>query len=201
VGATQINKEMQLACVRAIADLVFNTEKGLVAVETSEVLSAAYGGQQLHFGPGYIIPKPFDPRLITVIPPAVAKAAMETGVARRPLKDIEAYKESLRQYMSRSAHLMKAIFNYAKNDPRRIIYTEGEDRRILRAIEVLIDEGCARPILVGRPKVINNPVYTFVQMWILKSLTQRVMPTTILNWPKNITTSWVAKASGRRKRK
>ncbi len=158
VGATQINREMRLACVRAIADLVFTTEKGLAAVETSEVLSAAYGGQQLHFGPGYIIPKPFDPRLITVIPPAVAKAAMETGVAKRPLKDIEAYKESLRQHMFRSAHLMKAIFNYAKNDPRRIIYTEGEDRRILRAIEVLIDEGCARPILVGRPKVIKDSI-------------------------------------------
>lgn len=158
VGATQINKEMCLAAVQAIADLVITTDKGLAAAEASEVLEVAYGGQQLQFGPGYIIPKPFDPRLITAIPPAVAKAAMDTGVARRPIKDLEAYKETLGQYMFRSAHIMKAIFNQAKSDPRRVIYSEGEDRRILRAVEVLIDEGCGRPIVVGRPKVIRDNI-------------------------------------------
>jgi malate dehydrogenase (oxaloacetate-decarboxylating)(NADP+) len=158
VGATQINKEMCLAAVQALADLVITTDKGLAAAEASEVLEVAYGGQQLQFGPGYIIPKPFDPRLITAIPPAVAKAAMDTGVARRPLKDLEAYKETLGQYMFRSAHIMKAIFNQAKSDPRRVIYSEGEDRRILRAVEVLIDEGCGRPIVVGRPKIIRDNI-------------------------------------------
>jgi malate dehydrogenase (oxaloacetate-decarboxylating)(NADP+) len=158
VGATQINKEMCLAAVQAIADLVITTDKGLAAAEASEVLDVAYGGQQLQFGPGYIIPKPFDPRLMTAIPPAVAKAAMDTGVARRPIKDLEAYKETLGQYMFRSAHIMKAIFNQAKSDPRRVIYSEGEDRRILRAVEVLIDEGCGRPIVVGRPKIIRDNI-------------------------------------------
>lgn len=158
VGATQINKAMRLAGVRALANLITTTDTGLAAVEASEVLDAAYGGQQLTFGPDYIIPKPFDPRLITAIPPAIAKAAMDSGVARRPIKDFEVYKESLAQYMFRSAHIMKAIFNRAKHDPRRIIYPEGEDRRILRAVEVLIDENCVKPIIVGRHKIVRERI-------------------------------------------
>ncbi|OQY55826.1 MAG: NADP-dependent malic enzyme [Candidatus Parabeggiatoa sp. nov. 2] len=156
VGATQINKDMHLACVRAIADLVTTTESNLATAGASEVLDRAYGGEELNFGPEYIIPKPFDPRLITAIPPAVAKAAMESGVATRPLKDFEAYHQWLSQYMFRSAHVMKNVFSRAKENPQRIIFSEGEDRRVLRAVQVLIDEGCAHPIVVGRHKVISQ---------------------------------------------
>lgn len=159
VGATQINKKMQLACVHAIANLVIRPDTGgISAADASEVLDRAYSGQDLHFGSDYIIPKPFDPRLVLVIPPAVAKAAMDTGVARRPIKDFEAYKESLSQYMSRSAHVMKNIFNRAKESVQRIIYPEGEDRRILRAIQVLIDEKSVHPIVIGRHKIVRERI-------------------------------------------
>ncbi len=158
VGATQINKEMRLACVQAMADLVTTTKTDLASAGASEVLDSAYGGQELNFGPDYIIPKPFDPRLITVIPPAVAKAAMDSGVATRPIKDFEAYNGWLAQFMFRSANVMKGIFNRAKENPQRIIYSEGEDRRVLRAIQVLIDEECAHPIVVGRHKIVSQRI-------------------------------------------
>jgi malate dehydrogenase (oxaloacetate-decarboxylating)(NADP+) len=158
VGARQINKEMHLACVRAIADLVTTTESNLAAASASEVLDQAYAGEDLHFGPEYIIPKPFDPRLITVIPPAVAKAAIDSGVATRPLKDFEAYHEWLSQYMHRSLNVMKSVFSRAKEYPQRIIYSEGEDRRVLRAVQVLIDEGGAPPIIVGRHKIVSQRI-------------------------------------------
>jgi len=158
VGATQINKDMRLACVRAIADLVQTTETRLETADASEVLSTAYGGQELHFGPDYIIPKPFDPRLITVIPPAVAKAAMDTGVATRPIKDFETYENWLAQFMYRSANVMKGVFNRAKENPQRIIYSDGEDPRVLRAVQVLIDEQCVKPIVIGRHKTVSNRI-------------------------------------------
>jgi len=158
VGATQINQAMQLACVHAIANLVTAPETGLSAADASEILERAYSGQDLHFSAHYIIPKPFDPRLVLVIPPAVAKAAMETGVARRPIKDFQAYRESLSQYMFRSAHVMKSIFQRAKQAVQRVIYTEGEDRRILRAVQVLIDEQCIHPIVVGRHKIVRERI-------------------------------------------
>jgi len=158
VGARHINKEMRLACVRAIADLVTTTKSDLATADASEVLDKAYGGEDLHFGPEYIIPKPFDPRLITVIPPAVAKAAMESGVATRPVKDFEAYREKLAQYMFRSTNVMKSVFNRAWENPQRIIFSEGEDRRVLRAVQVLIDEGGVHPIVVGRHKVVSQRI-------------------------------------------
>jgi malate dehydrogenase (oxaloacetate-decarboxylating)(NADP+) len=158
VGATQINRTMQLACVQAIADLTTTTKTNLAAADASEILDVAYGGEALHFGPDYIIPKPFDPRLIAVIPPAVAKAAMDSGVATRPIKDFEAYQETLTQYMFRSANVMRSIFNRAKLSPQRLIFSEGEDRRILRAVQVLIDEGCVQPIVIGRHKVISQTI-------------------------------------------
>jgi malate dehydrogenase (oxaloacetate-decarboxylating)(NADP+) len=158
VSATRINQEMRLACVKAIAELVTTPEKGFIGVGASEVLDIAYAGQELQFGPEYIIPKPFDPRLITVIPPAVAKAAMDSGVATRPIKDFEAYSERLAQYMYRSAHIMKGVFNRAKEHPQRILYSEGEDRRILRAIQVLIDEHCVHPIVIGRHRIISQRI-------------------------------------------
>ncbi|EDN69048.1 truncated NADP-dependent malic enzyme [Beggiatoa sp. PS] len=155
-GATQINQEMQLACVRAIADLAMSTATDLTTADASEVLAQAYGGEELHFGPEYIIPKPFDPRLITNIPPAVAKAAMESGVATRPIKDFEVYQEWLAQYMHRSINVMKGVFARAKENSQRIIFSEGEDRRVLRAVQVLTEEKCVYPIVIGRHQIINQ---------------------------------------------
>ncbi len=158
VNATHINQEMQLACVHAIADLVEQEKTSFVSPDASEELAKAYGGQELTFGKDYIIPKPFDPRLITVIPPAVAKAAMDSHVATRPIKDFDSYREKLAQFMYQSTNIMKGIHNRAKENPQRIIYTEGEDRRVLRAIQVLIDEGCAKPIVIGRHKIISQKI-------------------------------------------
>jgi malate dehydrogenase (oxaloacetate-decarboxylating)(NADP+) len=153
VGATTINEAMKLACVRAIADLAM--------AEQSDIVAAAYGSQDLKFGPDYLIPKPFDPRLIVMIAPAVAKAAMESGVATRPITDFDAYHERLSQLVYHSGLLMKPIFQAAKKTPKRIVYAEGEEERVLRAVQVVIDEGLAKPILVGRPSVIAQRVERF----------------------------------------
>ena len=145
-GATTINEEMKLACVRALADLA--------QAEPNEVVAKAMGGVAKRFGPDYLIPSPFDPRLILHLAPAVAKAAMETGVATRPIEDLKAYSQSLERFVFRSGLVMKPLFGRAQRDPKRIIYAEGEDDRVLRAAQVVIDEGIARPILVGRPAVV-----------------------------------------------
>jgi malate dehydrogenase (oxaloacetate-decarboxylating)(NADP+) len=150
VGATQINEAMKLAAVRAIADLAM--------AEQSEVVTAAYGEQNLSFGPDYIIPKPFDPRLIESIAPAVAKAAMDSGVATRPLADLRVYRDQLQQFVYASGFVMKPLFAAAKEQPRRVVYAEGEDERVLRAAQVVVDERMARPILVGRPAVIERRI-------------------------------------------
>lgn len=147
VGATSINKEMMLACVHAIAELA--------QAESSDVVLSAYGGQEMEFGPEHIIPKPFDPRLIMEIPPAVAKAAMETGVATRPIDDLVAYRLKLSEFVFRSGLVMKPIFNRATERPKRIVYAEGEDERILRAIQIVVDEKLAQPILIGRKDIID----------------------------------------------
>jgi malate dehydrogenase (oxaloacetate-decarboxylating)(NADP+) len=150
VGATTINEAMKLACVQAIAQLARGA--------SSDVVSAAYGGEQLRFGADYLIPKPFDPRLISEIAPAIAKAAMDSGVATRPLADVEAYKQRLQQFVYRSAFVMKPIFDKARANPKRVSFAEGEDERVLFAVKALIDEGIAKPILVGRPMVIAQRV-------------------------------------------
>ncbi len=151
VGATAINEPMKLAAVRALADLAM--------AEQSEIVAAAYGGQSLKFGPEYLIPKPFDPRLIERIAPAVARAAMESGVATRPITDFEAYNNRLLQFVYHSGLIMKPIFTAAKEGPRRrIVLAEGEDERVLRAAQVVVDEGLARPILVGRPAVVEQRI-------------------------------------------
>ena len=150
VGATTINEEMKLACVRAIADLAM--------AEQSDIVAHAYNIENLRFGPEYLIPKPFDPRLIEMIAPAVAKAAMDSGVATRPIADFGAYKQRLTQFVYHSGLLMKPIFTAAKQDPRRIVYAEGEDERVLRAVQVVVDEGLAKPILVGRPAVLERRI-------------------------------------------
>ena len=154
VGATAINEAMKLAAVRAIADLAM--------AEQSEVVTAAYGEQNLKFGPDYLIPKPFDPRLIAKIAPAVAKAAMDSGVATRPIEDLEAYKDQLQQFVYTSGLIMKPIFAAAKEGPkRRIVFAEGEDERMLRAAQVVIDEGLAAPVLIGRPAVVERRIERF----------------------------------------
>ena len=148
VGATAINEEMKVACVKAIADLA--------KAEQDEIVIKAMGGEAKNFGPEYIIPSPFDPRLISVIAPAVAKTAMETGVATRPIEDFDAYCEKLKRFVYRSGLVMKPLFERAKKDPKRIIYAEGEDERILRAVQIVLDEKTAIPIVVGRPDVVQN---------------------------------------------
>jgi malate dehydrogenase (oxaloacetate-decarboxylating)(NADP+) len=152
VGATTITTEMELAAVRAIAELA--------QAEASDIVAMAYGGQDLKFGPEYLIPRPFDPRLIGRVAPAVAGAAMDSGVATRPLADMDAYRESLTQFVYHSGLIMKPLFAAAKENPRRVVYAEGEDERVLRAVQVVLDEGLARPIVVGRPKVVERRLET-----------------------------------------
>jgi malate dehydrogenase (oxaloacetate-decarboxylating)(NADP+) len=152
-GATTINEAMKLAAVRAIADLAM--------AEQSDIVNAAYGDRDLRFGPEYLIPKPFDPRLIVKIAPAVAKAAMDSGVATRPIVDFDAYRDRLTQFVYHSGLLMKPLFTAAKKDPKRIAYADGEDERVLRAVQVVVDEGLAKPILIGRPAVIEQRVQRY----------------------------------------
>ncbi|HXM82205.1 MAG TPA: NADP-dependent malic enzyme [Burkholderiales bacterium] len=148
VGATTINTEMELAAAHAIAELA--------QAETSEQVALAYGIESISFGPEYIIPRPFDPRLIARVAPAVAKAAMDSGVATRPIADLDAYRDSMTQYVYHFGLLMKPVFSAAKAAPRRIVYAEGEDERVLRAVQIVIDEGLAKPTLIGRPQVIEQ---------------------------------------------
>lgn len=147
VGATEINDEMQIACVDGIAEMARAT--------TSAEAAAAYKGEQLTFGPDYLIPKPFDPRLVGVVSSAVAKAAMDSGVAKRPITDLEAYKERLNQTVFKSALLMRPVFEAAAVASRRIVFAEGEDERVLRAAQAILEETTETPILIGRPEVIE----------------------------------------------
>ena len=149
-GATTINMEMQLAAVEAIAELA--------RIEASEVVATAYGGTAPIFGPDYIIPKPFDPRLILQIAPAVARAAAASGVAKRPIADFDAYRQELERFVFRSGQLMNPVFERARLEPARIAYAEGEDERVLRAVQTLVDDGIAEPILIGRRAVIQRKV-------------------------------------------
>ena len=153
VGATKITEEMKLACVHAIAELA--------QAEQSDVVAMAYEGEDLSFGPEYIIPKPFDPRLITRIAPAVAKAAMDSGVATRPIADLDAYRDQLTNFVYQSGFIMKPVFAVAKKAPKRVIYAEGEDERVLRAAQVVVDEKLARPVLIGRPEVVETRIKRF----------------------------------------
>ena len=153
-GATTITAEMEIAAVHAIAELA--------QAEQSEVVAAAYVGAKLSFGPEYLIPKPFDPRLMMKIAPAVAKAAADSGVAARPIDDLDAYREKLQSFVYASGTTMKPIFTLAKRAAnKRVAYAEGEEERVLRAVQVVVDEGLARPTLIGRPEVIAQRVRKF----------------------------------------
>jgi len=153
-GATTITAEMEIAAVHAIAELA--------QAEQSEVVAAAYAGATLSFGSEYLIPKPFDPRLMMKIAPAVAKAAADSGVARRPIKDFDAYREKLQAFVYASGTMMKPIFNIAKRATnKRVAYAEGEEERVLRAVQVVVDENLAHPTLIGRPAVIAQRVEAF----------------------------------------
>lgn len=150
VGAREINEPMKVAAVEAIAELA--------RMEASETVAAAYGGAAPVFGPEYIIPKPFDPRLIMVVAPAVARAAMESGVAERPIADFEAYREELENVVFRSGQVMRPVFEAARRARPRIVYAEGDDERTLRAVQTVVDEGIARPLLIGRAEAIERHI-------------------------------------------
>jgi len=155
-GATTITRDMEIAVVHAIAELAH--------AEQSDIVATTYGIKNLSFGPEYLIPMPFDPRLLTHIAPAVARAAFESGVASRPIADLQAYAQSLQQFVYRSGTFMKPLFQIAKNTPaelKRIVYAEGEEERVLRAVQVVVDEKLARPILVGRPSVLEKRIEKF----------------------------------------
>ncbi len=154
VGATRITREMEIAAVDALAELA--------RAESSEVVAVAYGAMGAAFGPEYLIPKPFDPRLIARIAPAVAKAAMDSGVATRPITDFNAYRSQLERFVYHSGHFMAPIFATARGGPsKRIVYAEGEDERVMRAVQVVVDEKLARPILIGRPSIIERGLERF----------------------------------------
>jgi malate dehydrogenase (oxaloacetate-decarboxylating)(NADP+) len=150
VGATAINEEMKIAAVHAIAELAH--------AEVSDIVMSVYAAQPLSFGADYLIPKPFDPRLIEKIAPAVAKAAMDSGVAARPIADMEGYRQQLAQFVYHSGSSMKPVFDVAKSAPKRVLYAEGEEERVLRAVQVVVDERLAFPVLIGRPDVIQQRI-------------------------------------------
>ena len=150
VCATTINDEMKIALVHALADLAKE--------ETPEAVVAAYGGEELKFGKEYLIPKPFDPRLIVKLAPATAQAAMDSGVATRPIEDMDVYRQHLSQYIFETVILMRPLFEKAKSDPRKLIYAEGEEKKILHAVQSVLDEGIAKPILIGNEEVIESRI-------------------------------------------
>jgi len=150
VGATTINAEMQMACVYALAELA--------RMEVSDISAAAYGDKPLQFGPQYLIPKPFDHRLLEQLATATAQAAMDSGVATRPIADMDAYREKLQQFQWKTGLLMKPVFDAAKRDIKRVVFAEGEEELVLRAVQTVIDDQLAQPILIGRPGVINSRI-------------------------------------------
>ncbi len=150
VGATSINEEMKLACVNAIA--------ALAQKEVPPEVAAIYPGETMEFGPDYMIPKPFDPRLGVELPTAVAKAAMDSGVATRPIKDFDAYREKLKQFHNQSNLVMRPVFTEAQKKMKRVVYAEGEEERVLRAVQMAVDENVAKPTLIGRKQVIEERI-------------------------------------------
>lgn len=150
VGATEINEDMKKAAVKAIADLA--------KAEISDIVRSAYGGQRLQFGREYIIPKPFDHRLIGIVAPAVAKAAMESGVAQRPIMDLEGYRNELKRSVFKTSMAMKPVFDQARQESKQVVYAEGEEEKVLQAVQQVVDDNIARPILLGSPEIIEERI-------------------------------------------
>jgi len=150
VGATTINEAMKIACVDALAELTMH--------EASEVVLAAYAGEELRFGPEYLIPKPFDPRLVSMLAPAVAQAAMDSGVATRPIEDLDAYRQELSRHVFQSVLLMRPLYERAKSELKRLVYADGEEPTVLRAVQHIVDDGLGKPILIGRPAIIRRRI-------------------------------------------
>jgi malate dehydrogenase (oxaloacetate-decarboxylating)(NADP+) len=153
VQASEINLPMKIACVEALSRLAF--------AESSDIVSAAYNNEDFVFGPQYLIPKPFDPRLLMEIAPAVAEAAMKSQVARKPIEDLKGYKKSLAEKVYRSSFVMRSVFDHAGRDPKRLVYAEGENERVLRAVQQVVDQKLALPILIGRPEVVEKRIERF----------------------------------------
>ena len=153
VGATQINQAMKIASVEALAEIATR--------EVSDVVASAYGDSSFEFGPEYLIPKPFDPRLMTTLPVRVAKAAIESGVATRPIENFEEYQNKLNEFVFKSGLVMKPVFSKAMADPQRVVFAEGESRRVINAIQVIVDDGICKPILIGRQSVIEENIKKF----------------------------------------
>ena len=149
-GAREINEAMKRACTEALAELARR--------ESSDVSAAAYGGTALQFGPDYLIPQPFDPRLLSQLAPAVARAAMDSGVADRPIADLDDYRERLNEFVFQTGLLMRPVFDQARKDPQRVIFAEGEQETVLRAVQTVLDEGLAQPMLIGRPEVVEQRI-------------------------------------------
>jgi len=150
VGATQINQEMKIATVEALAEIATR--------EVSDVVASAYGDSSFGFGPEYLIPKPFDPRLMTTIPLRVAKAAMKSGVATRPIDDFDEYQNQLSEFVFKSGLVMKPVFSKAMSDSQRVVFAEGESQRVINAVQVIVDDGICNPILLGRQSVIEENI-------------------------------------------
>lgn len=150
VGATTINEDMKMACVNALAELTHQ--------EATAEVAAVYADEKLEFGPEYLIPKPFDPRLIVELPIEVAKAAMKSGVAKRPIEDFDAYREKLERYIFKSGQLMRPVYDRARKDPKRVAFVEGEEYKTLRAVQTIVDDNIAKPILIGREEVILDRI-------------------------------------------
>ena len=153
VGATQINQEMKIATVEALAEIATR--------EVSDVVASAYGDSSFGFGPEYLIPKPFDPRLMTTIPPRVAQAAIKSGVATRPIKDFDSYQNQLNDFVFKSGLVMKPVFSKAMSDPQKVVFAEGESSRVINATQVMVDDGICKPILLGRQSVIEQNIEKF----------------------------------------
>ncbi|MCB1557115.1 MAG: NADP-dependent malic enzyme, partial [Alphaproteobacteria bacterium] len=153
VGATAINEEMKLACVHTLAELARK--------EATAEVASVYSGEELHFGPEYMIPKPFDPRLMAELPKAVAKAAMDTGVATRPIENWDSYGEALQSYTIRTNMMMRPVISGARKDPKTVVYCEGEEENILRAVQIVADDGLARPVVIGRRRVVETRLKKF----------------------------------------
>lgn len=191
-GASKINQAMKLACVKAIASLA--------QVEVNDSIAQAYNGEVLRFGPDYIIPKPFDPRIILKVAPAVAKAAQESGVARRPIEDLVAYEQELQTLVYHSGLMMRPVFSKAKMQPKTVVYAEGEDERVLRSVQTILDEGLAKPVLIGDIHIIQAIIQQAGLRYSVADFDSNMPADVKVLAPYNVRTSWIENYYQKRQR-